>query len=210
MSAKLVFAFAVVFFAAPALASIVNGSFESGDDTAWSSYVPPGGALSVLGSAGFVGGEGGLWSPTHGNYFALLQTDGPGSYTEMWQSFVAVGSSVLSFDVFFDAGDYLPYNDNAFAELSSDGGLTWATLWYRDVAMVGDLWHDGWTTVSQSLGAGAYILRFRIANDLDNEFESTMGVDNVALSIPIPAPQAALLGAVGVSLLLAVRRRLAA
>ena len=51
--------------AGTASATLINGGFESGDFTGWTTYVPSGGSANV------VTGHS-IWGPLEGTYFALL------------------------------------------------------------------------------------------------------------------------------------------
>ena len=82
---------------------IENPSFETGDYTGWDSYIPLGGWINIVSSHS-------AYTPQDGIYFALLKTNGPGSYTTLSQTFHASAGSKISGWAFFDAQDYLPFN----------------------------------------------------------------------------------------------------
>jgi hypothetical protein len=192
---------AIVTFAAanPAQAAFVNGGFETGDFTGWTTS--SGTLANVVTTApGFSVPD---WNPTEGTYFAYLQAGGgTGVYTLLSQTFAALAGDVLSFDIFFDAADYIPFNDNGYANLiDADTSTVVATLYYQDVASVGDFGADGWTSVSHVIAAdGNYKLEFGVTNIGDNNLSSALGVDNVALNAEmnvIPAPAGAVLFGLG-------------
>ena len=62
--------------------------------------------------------ETGSYSATDGQYFGYLSAGaGANTYTMLSQDFTVQVGDTLSFDAFFDAGDYLPFNDNGFVEV---------------------------------------------------------------------------------------------
>jgi hypothetical protein len=178
-------------------ADLTNGSFETGDLTGWTAS--PTSLVSVVTS---YTGSGPTFLPTDGNYFAVLSAGaGPNTFTLLSQTFAAGAGSKLSFDQFFQANDYLPYNDNAYAALKASGsGATVATLFYSDVASVGDFGHTPWTHVNYTIAAaGSYYIEFGVENYIDNAFSSATGVDNVHLS---SVPEPSTLAVAGAAILL--------
>ena len=90
-------------------------------------------------------------------------------------------SNLVSFDWYFDALDYLPYNDSSsFMEI---GGA--ATL-LADVAAVGNYGNSGWQTYNFA-GPWGYSGRitFGVYNVLDNVLDSTLEIQS-ANQIPEP------------------------
>lgn len=92
---------------------LINGSFETGDFTGWTTAVASGssGNISVTtgGTAPFSGAA--IDSPTDGTFYAVTDQSGSGAYA-LTQSFLASAQMLLSFDFFaqssevlFDAGD---------------------------------------------------------------------------------------------------------
>lgn len=192
--------------AGSAQAGFINGGFETGNFTGWN--VTGGGLANVVTSTSKLG-ESGTWTPAGGTYFASLQSGlGAGVYTLISQTFTAGAGAKLSFDIFFDAGDYLPFNDNGYAKLiNADTNAVVATLYSKDVAAVGDYGSTGWDAVNHTIAAsGNYKLEFGITNIGDNGLASGLGVDNVELLEEVPAPPAVVLGVIGVASLLGVGR----
>ena len=162
-----------------------NMDFEAGDFTNW----------QVLGSANIVTGA------PQGNYMAHL--DSSGAWESDIESFLGVGSSALdnivsgptngaaikttlslnagdtvSFDWYFDGGDYLPFNDTSFFT-SLNGNLTPLS----DIATVGDFGDSGWHTSSFTVAlTGVYDFGFGVVNSLDTGFNSNLYVDNIIIS----------------------------
>jgi hypothetical protein len=184
----------------------------------WGIVVPSGASVSAVTSHTDTTWPGGVppvvpgvtaWGPTDGTMFAVLKTDGPGSLTQLYQSFTIVGPRTLTFDYFWDSQDYFPFNDTATGTLLSGvgtGGALVATLFSESIATdPGNYYGTPWTSVSyQIAAAGTYTLLFEITNGLDSVLDSYVGIDNVNV---IPAPGAILLGSIGVGLVSWLRRR---
>jgi len=191
----------VAMLTGTSLADMVNGGFETGDFTGWTTFVPPDASATVETSHGEVGGQPPpSWTPTEGIYFALLKTDGPGNLCTLSQSFGAQAGEVLGFDYFFDWGDYHDYDDQSYGRLyDSSGALVNEFFhWGAGGTLMGDNYSNvGWSPQSYTFTTGGtYTLEFGIANQLDSDLASYMGVDNVSV---VPAPAAVLLGLLGMS-----------
>lgn len=173
---------AIAIFMLPnaAKASIVNGSFESGL-TGWSAS--PGlvsvttGPLSKL-------VEVGTWSPTQGTSFAYLTGGGANVYTLLSQAFAAAASQTLSFDAFYDAGDYLPYTDDGYVNLvDATTNAIVATMYSQSVSTVGNYGSNGWTSVSQIIPyTGSFRIEAGVRNTLDSAASPYLGLDNITLA----------------------------
>ncbi len=150
-----------------------NEGFELGDFTDWDVTIPPGGTADVTTS-----GQG--KTANDGSYFALLKTDGPGSYTTVSQAITAQAGDTISGAAFFQAGDYLPYDDNAYVRiLSEDGSEVVAELFFNSVLCVGDFGSTPWTGWEYTfVTSGNYILEARVSNYLDSVLDSYMGLDS--------------------------------
>jgi len=194
-------------------ANLTNGSFETGDITGWTAVLPVGGSASVVtdyseptpSATGTTS-----WVPTDGSYFTVLKTDGPGSMSKLYQSFYASPGASLSFDYFWDSGDFNPFNDITTGKLLLDVGTNGpveSTLFSNSVNTdPADYWGTPWIPVSyQFTTGGTYTLLIEISNDGDNSFDSYVGIDNA--QVTIPAPGAVLLGGIGMSLVGWMRRR---
>ena len=194
-----------------ARAGLVNGSFESGLND-WSLITPAGASVSAVGSHTDTSGVGtGVtsWGPTDGSMFAVIKTDGPGSLTQMYQSFTVAGQATLSFDYFWDSQDYVGFNDMGTGVLLSGagtGGPLVATLFSESVHTdPADYWGIPWTSVSYKIMApGTYTLLITNTNGGDSILDSYVGIDNAQV---IPVPGAFLLGGIGVGLVNLLRRR---
>lgn len=204
--------------ASSAQANITNGSFETGDLTGWLSIVPLGGSVNVVTNHSDTTWPGGVppvvpgvttWGPTDGSNFALLKTDGPGSWTLLGQIFYAPAGYTLTVDYFWDSQDYVPFNDMAAGRIYAGvgiGGPVVTNLFFESIATdPGNHYGTPWTTVSHTFASsGTYTLAFGITNGLDSILDSYLGIDNVKL---IPAPGAILLGSIGIGLVGWLRRR---
>ena len=225
----MIFVMAVVVLTAGSVrAGLTNDSFESGDLTGWSTVVPSGATVSVVASHADpmtnVGGDGPIvygttsWAPTDGSAFALLKTDGPGSLTQLYQSFYATAGADLTFDYFWDSQDYAPFDDTGTGVLLSGlgtGGPLVSTLFSHNIGSnpsgpgggtdPGDFYGTPWTSVSYTIAnSGVYTLLITNMNGLDSILDSYVGIDNVNV---IPAPGAILLGSIGVGFVSWLRRR---
>lgn len=89
-------------------ANLTNGSFETGDLEDWTAVLPVGGSASVVNDHSNLSGSGTTSrASTDRSYFTLLKTDGPGSLSKLYPSFYASPGTSLSFDYFWDSGDYV-------------------------------------------------------------------------------------------------------
>lgn len=88
--------------------------------------------------------------------------------------------STVSFDWFFQAGDYIPFNDFSF--FVSAGG-TVSEL--ADVQLTGNYGNTGWHTTTFNLPttiSGDFDLGFGVMNLLDTVLDSTLYVDNITVA----------------------------
>jgi hypothetical protein len=195
-SGLLAAAFALSFSGARADELIVNGGFETGDFTGWSTANGGSGAWFVTsGNSAPDSGEPTV-GPASGNYYAVTGQGGPGSHS-LWQDFtVGAGQTVnVSFDMFdndfSDAGPLggngnLNYSDGANQHvevdiLDSTGSTILDNLFYGSTPAAGPNPYQAYSfNISSAVAAGGtYELRFA---EVDNQFFNSMGVDNVSVT----------------------------
>lgn len=208
-----------------ASATIINGGFEDGDFTGWSTI----GATSIE-TAAFGSG------PTGGTYDALLTT-GEGSVTDaalegflgltggsldfvspsgqdvtegsaIFQTFGASAGDVLTFDWNFLTDEIpapLEVIDYAFFDLFYLDVLADADINNTTLVSSASIYADetGFSTESINLlGSGLYTIAFGVVDTQDYAYDSALLVDNVALnaaSVPEPSTLALIgLGLAGI------------
>ncbi|WP_409421161.1 PEP-CTERM sorting domain-containing protein [Pseudaeromonas sp. ZJS20] len=117
-----------------------------------------------------------------------------------------VAGSVISFDWNFTSGDYSPYNDFALFVIGDE------VITLADVLGLGNTTNvttsTGWQSFSYTVtSTGSTAVSLVVSNALDNNFQSTLQVSNLAVAA-VPEPQAyALLGIGVIGLLLSRRTR---
>jgi hypothetical protein len=203
-------------------APLVNGSFETGDLSGWTASDSA--LVAVIFGFEFpLGGGPGdplvAWTPTDGAYFARLDAgEMVGVYTTLSQSFSATAGDVLTFDVYFDAGNIydpndpllFPGNDDGYVNLIDTGASTTTSLYAQSVASVGNFGADGWTSISYTfLTSGAFQIEAGVRKVGDDALFSALGLDNVALQEAnvVPEPATSMLFALGIGMATAARRR---
>lgn len=168
---------------------LTNGSFESGL-SGWSTT----GNVSVVNSYTATTGASShtTLSPTAGNGFAVIKAGTPVSSLASIPFAVTTGTNI-SFDWFFSAEEYLPYNDlSGFSLDLVSGNVTVVADILSSVFDVGSWGLTGWNTASMlSPVSGDVSLKFYSMNSGDFLFDSVLGIDNVR-AVPAPAPLALL------------------
>jgi hypothetical protein len=224
-------------------ALLSNGGFESGLSE-W--LVGESGSVFVLPSTPeIVSPFGppvtpGTILPTEGGSFAYMLSRGRSDtssgtlgVTSLSHGVNLAAGDVLSFDVFFDAGDYTPPgNDLATASIIFFGPITCSnnnygpisipcptgsgfhsvSLWQMAVDDVGSYGASGWTHVALTIpGAISGALDFTIGNVADGNNPSALAIDNVGINMPppnpVPLPAAAYLLIAGLGGLVPFSRR---
>jgi glucose/arabinose dehydrogenase len=215
---------------AHAAALIANGGFEAG----FSSWTQ----VDQLGSEGGFAVQSGTLSPVNGDPVpaptaglnaAMSDAGGPGAHV-LYQDFVvpAGHSGMLSFDLFI--GNRGPFfatpatlnfagvaiNQRARVDIMLASADPFSLL-AGDILMavyetaVGDALVSGYTTISRDVSAlfaarEGQTLRLRFA-ETDNLAPLQMGIDNVGIEA-VPAPGTAVLAALALALMVALRRRM--
>jgi len=147
--------------------SIFNGSFETGDFSGWNVTPSAGGGASVVNDSSFA---------TDRDYYASLQANALVSRDKTWSA-----GEQVTFDWYFNAEDYLPYNDWSVFQVKDGGGNIVDTITLADVAQVGNYGDSGWknhTYTFASNGTGS--IEFGVFNNGDTVLDSQLYVDNVS------------------------------
>lgn len=110
-------------------------------------------------------------------------------------------SNVTSFDWFFQAKDYMPYNDYAWYQLDS-GTINVLS----NVKTVGDYGNSGWHTFMFNT-AFTGTLTFGVNNAGDTGYPSLLTVKNIQLASKVPEPVSLSLVALGLAGLGISRRK---
>lgn len=143
-----------------------NGSFETGNFSGWNVTTSSGGAASVVNDDTFA---------TDGNYYARLQSDALISQGVSWNA-----GEQVRFDWYFDAEDYLPYNDWSVFQVKDESGNIVDTITLADVAEVGNYGDSGWKNYIYTFTSdGTGSIKFGVFNKLDTVLDSLLYVDNV-------------------------------
>ena len=156
-----------------------NPSFETGDLSGWNTDISGGGYIDARGSFYSYG-------PKDETYFAWLLTGGPGSYTTLSQTFVALAGDKISGWAFFETWDYMPYNDDAYVKIKS-GDKVLETVFSASVETVGNGGKTPWTNWTYTFTEeGTYTVEAGVANYLDYTGYSFLGLDGVVLTVQEP------------------------
>lgn len=172
-----------------AMLSISNPGFDTGDLSSWTPMIPPGGSAGAVSSHVAVPADGTTFAPVDGSHFALLKTDGPGSFTTLSQSFLADAGDEISGSAFFDSAESnLSFNDSAQVRILS-GSTVVETVFDEDVVSVGGNGQTPWTAWSHTFNsAGTFTIEARVTNDGDSIIDSFMGLDALTFSGDPPHP----------------------
>jgi hypothetical protein len=178
MRKALVCAVALIAAAAANAAPIVNGDFNNG----LSGWL--GGTGTTNSYPGFFGADPGP-SPT-GNPYGY-QAAGAGESTQFfYQTFDANGGQWVSFNWFFSAEDYMPFDDDGFAFLFNFTTGTYEAFEFESVGTVGDFGTSGWKTFSAFIPTnGTYGAGVAVTNRFDSVNSSIVGLDGVRNPEPV-------------------------
>lgn len=216
--------------ASQASAALINGGFESGTLSPWSSL----GTASVSTGASY--GVGSV-AATEGTHAARLVTEGASAATIaaqmgvaestleasnsgvnatdgslIWQSTFASAGDTFTFKWNFVEQDYTPYDDWAFYGISLNGGPANVTK-FASLATVGPgsgTTINGWTTLTVNITqTGNYTFYFGIVNALDTALDSDLWIDGISGTGSLAVPEPGSLALLGVAALAgaATRRR---
>ena len=164
------------------LLSVTNGSFEFGM-VGWTIELPLDGFADAVTTHTSQPSGAVVYGPTHGEQFALLKTNGPGSYTTATQSVTVAAGDKVSGWAFFDTNDYSPFADNAqvyVREVDDSGapGAVLATAFDESVQTVGDRAESPWKYWEYTFSsAGTYAIQARVTNTGDSAADSFIGLE---------------------------------
>lgn len=211
---------------------LTNGNFESGSFAGWTASVlggssgnlsidTPGTSTPVSGQPSSAAGGG-----AHGNFYAVSDQTGPGTYALIQSFSVNAGQTILlNFDMF--ANDWsnrgpiigpqgLSHIGAANQHVRVDILSGAATAFQTGAAVLANLYsgvdvgldpnpftHYVFDISSIVAGGGTFQLRFA---QVDNQSFFNMGVDNVSLTA-VPEPASLLLAGIGLAGLGFVRRK---
>lgn len=194
--ATLLIVITAFFFATNVQAGLLNGGFETGDFTNWTTNNGLSKVVSskIVSTAGTPSGPTAFttMTPTEGKFFALLPA-GNKATTIFSDAFDVKVGDKISFDWFFSAEDFKPWNDFASYSLEL---LVANTIISADilgmVSTVGDYGLAGWNNFSYTSPlAGDMSLKFSSVNTKDNKLNSLLGIDNVSVgATAVPEPSA--------------------
>jgi hypothetical protein len=159
-----------------------NSGFETRVLDGWTPSIPPGGFIDVV----VVGGGN---TAAEGDYFALLKTDGAGSFTTLSQGFFAEAGDTLSgYAFFYDAeGVCLDYNDEASVDILAGDNSLVATVFAASSCTTSTLpWTPWQYTFDGTEAVEPYRVVARIANGGDSFVDSLMGLDGAKFDLVVP------------------------
>jgi hypothetical protein len=164
------FVFALPSTASASTPPLINPGFETGTLAGWS------------GSATVTPSYNGYAAPD-GNYFAVVPAGC--STNALTQTFSAQAGQTLTGWAFFQANDYMPYNDSGAVQLAVTGGGTTTTVFSSSVAEVGNYGATPWHQWSYTYPAdGQYTITASSTNAYDCGLSSVVGIDLVADATP--------------------------
>lgn len=166
----------------------VNPSFEDAPAlTGWTQSA--GGVFEQAASAG-------VFTPTAtvlpkaGSYFAVVSVVDTYWSADLSQAFVLNAGDQLSGWAYFEAGDFLPYDDNGAVRIYNQAGQQLAELWKKSVTDVNDYGHsadwEAWTPWIAP-AAGTYTLQLYVENVYDAGYSSRAFFDDIQVVTPAAA-----------------------
>lgn len=133
---------------------------------------------------------------------AVLTAGQQDVYATVSQTLTLSVGDILSGTAFFQAADYMPFNDDAFVSING------TMLFLSNVDAVGSYGNSGITGFSYTaMTAGSYVFTAGVRNVVDGGFNSTLTIGNVALDSAVPEPASLALFGLGLAGFAAARRR---
>jgi hypothetical protein len=151
----------------------VNGGFDSGSLSGWSTNGSSSTTTSYLADQGNGSYQGPTYYPRNGSYLGVV-TAGLGTdvYTVISQDVYLTGNKTIAGYAAFDAIDYLPYNDDAVVTITRKGGST-VTPWSSNIQTVGSYGETPWQSWSYYFSSsGIYTIQLKVRNTGDNAVNS--------------------------------------
>jgi hypothetical protein len=199
-------AIVALLFAAGSAAQteVTNPSFETGDTTGWVETIPAGGTIEIVNNcdapcSGFDSFD--PYEPVDGDFFALLKTDGPGSFTTLSQTLVAqAGVEISGWAFFYNAETICAIEpflcasvcDETQINIYVDDVLTEEVFAASSCTTSSTDWTQWTFTVpGASCEEVEITIEARITNIGDSVVDSLMGVDALELdesACPTPVP----------------------
>jgi hypothetical protein len=164
------------------LLAIANGSFESGY-AGWTPSSPLAGIMTTY-FADDLTGQTTTYTPRDGNFMSVLFPRANTPVTITSQPFAANAGDVASGWAFFDAYEFLPYNDQGYVAIKSAAtGATLAQPFRASVRSVGDYGQTPWTQWHYTFpAAGTYQIEAGVRNVGQTDFPSNLGLDAITVS----------------------------
>ena len=161
---------------------IENPSFETGDTMGWVETIPPGGAIEVVNQcdADCTGsGASTPYNPVDGDWFAVLKTDGPESFTMLSQTLTAQAGVVIGGSAFFiDTEFFFGPCDEAQVNVYVEGVLAEAVFEASTCTTSSTDWTDWEFTVpGVSCEEVEITVEARVANQGDGVVDARIGLD---------------------------------
>lgn len=157
---------------------LINGGFETGDLTGWTTSTNSTGSVNVVTSTNDFNFN--PYLPTQGNFFAVVTAGDQSVYTTLSQTFTVTTRSSVTGNTAFLGSDVLPHNDDGYVKLIGAGGTQ--TLFAASIGSVGAFQSTGWQSFGTIVDAGTYTLQFGVENIGDNLLSSQVLADNVAVA----------------------------
>lgn len=156
----------------------IEEGFETGDLSGWNLTLP------TTGDGGFGGAVTDFagYLPVSGSYFALLKSNGPGSYSTLTKSFTVMAGDRISGSAFFlsqDAGSCGAFNDNASVRIFDENDVEVAVPFYAEACSGNTEWIQWEHTFA---AGGTYTVEAKVSNLGDSIFDAWIGLDDVALA----------------------------
>ena len=136
-----------------------------------------------------------VYNPASGNNFAMLKTDGPNSFSRLYQNVTLTAGQVLYGYAAFLAEDTMDNNDIAEVNIMDLSGNLVDNAWRETIKKVGDYGHTDWQTWHFTAAEdGTYRLVLRITNEGTKINDSYalfdgIGIVNSVGDIPPPVPE---------------------